>query len=245
MAKLTWIKWYWSDWRSDPGLRNCSLSARGLWAEMLAIMSESDPIGFLKINGAAVSDEHLSKQVGAPQSQVSPLVEELESNGVFSRNKAGVIYSRKMNRDRIRRESSQNHGRKGGNPALLKQRQKPDTLNLPLTPGVNPQRLETRDQSLETNKETNKDYAFLGSVIRLNQEHFDTWKNLFGNIELRVELTRYDHWLDGNCSDKEKKGWFKRTFNRMASLNQAAKERVESQVSTDGWEPYDPNDETI
>ncbi|ANB33251.1 hypothetical protein M2324_003640 [Rhodovulum sulfidophilum] len=36
-----WLKFYTSDWRSDPGLRMCGLAARGLWVEMICLMHEA------------------------------------------------------------------------------------------------------------------------------------------------------------------------------------------------------------
>ena len=39
-AARPWMKWYPADWRSDPGLRMCSFAARGLWADLLALMHE-------------------------------------------------------------------------------------------------------------------------------------------------------------------------------------------------------------
>lgn len=36
-----WLKFYPTDWRSDPALKMCSLAARGLWIEMIALMHEA------------------------------------------------------------------------------------------------------------------------------------------------------------------------------------------------------------
>jgi hypothetical protein len=45
------MKFYPSDWRSDPMLRLCSLAARGLWMEMMCLMHEAEPYGSLLVNG--------------------------------------------------------------------------------------------------------------------------------------------------------------------------------------------------
>jgi hypothetical protein len=34
-----WIKWYFSHWSADAGVRSVSLEARGLWIDMLALIS--------------------------------------------------------------------------------------------------------------------------------------------------------------------------------------------------------------
>jgi hypothetical protein len=45
-----WRKWYPQDWRADAPLRMCSFAARGLWIDLLGLMHESTPVGFLLVN---------------------------------------------------------------------------------------------------------------------------------------------------------------------------------------------------
>lgn len=113
-----WMKFYPADWRADPLLRNCSLLARGLWMEMLALMHESDRYGYLLVNGKAPTDRQLAVQAGATVDEISAALAELESEGVFSRDHAGTIYSRRMKRDEKKSEIARKVGRKGGNPKL-------------------------------------------------------------------------------------------------------------------------------
>ncbi|AGF74120.1 hypothetical protein BAnh1_02330 [Bartonella australis AUST/NH1] len=124
MAANSWIKFYPADWRSDPGLRTCGLTARGLWIEMLSIMHEATPRGSMVINGVAVKSEKLAMLSGATVDEVNLALSELENAGVLSRKKNGVIYSKKMEKEenlsRKRRES----GEKGGRASLCKIREK-------------------------------------------------------------------------------------------------------------------------
>ena len=113
-----WLKWYPSDWRADQALRICSLAARGLWIEMLCIMHESSRPGLLLINDNPVTETHLGLMTGASPDQVGELIAELESAGVFSRNREGVIYSRRMTRDHKKEAAARREGSKGGNPKL-------------------------------------------------------------------------------------------------------------------------------
>lgn len=99
-----WLKFYPTDWRGDQALRVCSLAARGLWMECLCIMHEANPYGHLIINGRPVTDSQLSALTGAPPSTVRQLLTELEEAGVFSTNRNGVIYSRRMTRDEKKRK---------------------------------------------------------------------------------------------------------------------------------------------
>lgn len=75
---------------------DCSLSARGLWIEMLNIMHESTPRGELSIDGNPVAMKDLASLVNTPLEDVETSLSELESQGVFSRKENGIIYSREM-----------------------------------------------------------------------------------------------------------------------------------------------------
>jgi hypothetical protein len=104
VAAKPWMKFYPQDWRSDEKLRMCSLSARGLWMEMLAIMHRSERYGQLLISGKIPNDAQLAVQVGAMPGEVTALLAELREAEVFSQTSAGVIYSRRMTRDQKRQK---------------------------------------------------------------------------------------------------------------------------------------------
>jgi hypothetical protein len=99
-----WMKFYPRDWRGDQALRAVSLSARGLWVEMLTIMHEASPYGHLILGGRGVSNDVLARMAGASMEEVGALLSELESAGVFSRTRKDVIYSRRMVKDHSRSE---------------------------------------------------------------------------------------------------------------------------------------------
>lgn len=100
MSERPWLKWYPSDWRGDALLRVCSLAARGLWIEMLGVMHENG--GRLLLNGSSPSQAQIAAVVGSDAKTVGKLLKELEDNGVFSRDDAGVIFSRRMVRDLVK-----------------------------------------------------------------------------------------------------------------------------------------------
>src|SRR5438046_6777164 len=80
-AKLPWMKFFPTDWRSDPALRMCSIGARGLWMEMLCLMHEAEPYGFLHVNGNALNDYQLASQAGIQLNDVVGFLKELETQG--------------------------------------------------------------------------------------------------------------------------------------------------------------------
>ena len=117
MSKLPWFKFFPTDWRADVGLKLCSLAARGLWLEMICIMHEAG--GYLEINGSIVSTSALASLSGSSPQEVTALLGELEEAGVFSRDRKGRLYSRRMLRDLKKSSVARSNGRKGGNPSLV------------------------------------------------------------------------------------------------------------------------------
>lgn len=102
------LQFYPADWLRDPGLRSCSLGARGLWIDMLCFMHEADPYGHLRLNGQDLEASVLARMVGAGRSEVKRALAELENAGVFSKNSQGTIYSRRMiNDENLRQKRAQ------------------------------------------------------------------------------------------------------------------------------------------
>ena len=68
--------------------------------DMLCLMFECDRRGYLQSsNGRPFSHEQIARMTGCSSEEVSRLIGELETSGVFSRTKAGVIFSRRQVRD--------------------------------------------------------------------------------------------------------------------------------------------------
>lgn len=143
-----WLKFYPTDWRSDPALRMCSLASRGLWIEMIALMHEAVPYGHLLVAGRSPTDAQIAVLAGAPSDQIPELLGELEAAGVFSRTKDGVIYSRKMTRTAKKAAIARKNGKNGGNPALCNKRENLPSDNQKPTNRVKPQKPEARNQNI-------------------------------------------------------------------------------------------------
>lgn len=129
MSSQPWMKFYPADWRSDPSLRITSLAGRGLWIEMLAIMHEAEPRGHLTVKGKQLSFEALALMVGSDAETVKSLVDELEENGVFSRKKSGVIFSRRIEKDENKARKNRENGKMGGNPSLCNKTENDGSVN--------------------------------------------------------------------------------------------------------------------
>lgn len=125
------MKFYPSDYRADPALRMCSIGARGLWMEMLCVMHEAVPRGFLLVNGKAVSERQLAGLAGVTTEETREFLLELEDAGVFSRGDDGTPFSRRMRRDDEKAGRDKANGKSGGNPKLT-------GVNPPDNPQPNP-----------------------------------------------------------------------------------------------------------
>lgn len=121
VAKRPWGKWFWSDWMADTGLRRSSYAARGLWIDMLCIAAEGDPIGYLVVKGEPLSPGDLARMTGGDPTEVATLLNELDRNGVLSRDRNGTIYNRRMVREAKKLKASAKGGKKGGKVTYEKQ----------------------------------------------------------------------------------------------------------------------------
>lgn len=135
-----WMKFYPADWRADPKLRMCSIAARGLWMEMVCLMHEAEPYGYLISNGKPVTSRQLASLAGISTGECMKYMLELVSAGVYSIDDEKRIFSRRMVRDKAKADRDRENGKGGGNPKL-----KP-----PVKEGVNPpdkaQKPEARSQ---------------------------------------------------------------------------------------------------
>lgn len=142
MSGTTWTKFYWSDWDTDPALRLCSFAAQGLWMRMLCIASAHDPIGYVAVAGRALDETSIARMTGGLESEVRDLLGELDQNGVFSRDRHGRIYSRRMIADAKRAAIARKNGKNGGNPSLGKTKGNPGWDNPPVKGCLKPQEPE-------------------------------------------------------------------------------------------------------
>lgn len=138
MSGTTWSKFFWADWETDPALRLCSLAAQGLWMRMLCIAASHDPTGYVCVAGRSLGVTDLAILTGASETQVGVLFAELDRNGVFSRDRTGRIYSRRMVRDSKVAAMNRKNGKLGGNPNLRKDTGNQQPVNPPVKPRHKP-----------------------------------------------------------------------------------------------------------
>lgn len=101
---------FWNDYQGDPALRVCSLAAQGLWMRMLCLAAEAKKHGFVMVADRHASPEDLAVIAGRPVEEVTSCIADLERNAVFSRDRHGNIFCRRM----VRAAKKRAAGRKGG-----------------------------------------------------------------------------------------------------------------------------------
>lgn len=123
MPKMPAFQFYPGDWLKDPALRAASSGARGLWIDMLCLMWEAQPRGYLQNpSGEPLTDQQIARMTGnCSLEEVRGWLAELEALGVFSRTTQGVIYCRRLVRDEYVRRVRSAAGKTGAQVRLLKQ----------------------------------------------------------------------------------------------------------------------------
>ncbi len=87
---------------------------------MLCIAAQHDPIGFVSVNSVPLDSQGIAR-LCAPaigMNEVEALLGELARNGVYTRDKRGAIYNRRMVRDAKKAAIARENGKLGGNPIL-------------------------------------------------------------------------------------------------------------------------------
>lgn len=155
--KIIWTKFYWQDWLSDAGLRRCSVSAKGIWMDMLCIAAQHDPIGLVAVNGEGLSVDDIARLAGVDPREAATLIGELERNDVFARDRKGIIYSRRMVRDAKKAATAKKNGKSGGNPTLGKDKRNPASDNPKDKPPDKPYELEAISYKQVAQQESSAD----------------------------------------------------------------------------------------
>ncbi len=104
------FQFYPEAWLGDIALRGASSAARGLWIDMMALMHQGSPYGYLRLkdsNGGhfVPNITRLAKMTGNTPGEVESWIAELDEIGVLGRDKNGVIFSKKMVRDQKQRKA--------------------------------------------------------------------------------------------------------------------------------------------
>ena len=174
------FQFYPSDWLRDTALRSCSTGARGLWIDMICFMHEGQPYGHLKVGNKVILSSNLARMVGETIDTVDEWLDELKQAGVYETTEEGVIYSRRMIRDENLRQIRAAGGVKGGNPALLVNK---DNYKVNLIDNL----VEEKKDKQNTTPSSSSSSA---------SAYIDTYGEIHENIQARLPNCEYQKVID-------------------------------------------------
>lgn len=244
MSKRPAFLFYTGDWLKDTALRCCSLSARGMWIDMLCHMHDCEPYGHLKVNHKVIHIDMLASMVGVNFEDAKRMIKELIDAGVCHQLDDGTFYSPRMVKDEEIRLKRASGGHLGGNPKLKSKtkKQKKDKVNL-------------RPES-ESEYESEIVYPFNSEQFKINWNIWKRYKletfefKYKGLMSEQAALKKISELCNGNEStaiaiihqsiENQWQGLFKITNNGKqsnsengATLNKSAKERLAQYFSGD------------
>lgn len=150
--------------------------------DMLCIAAAHVPIGYVAVAGRALGATDIARMTGGSEDEVQTLLDELSLNGVFSRDRHGRIFSRRMTMDAKKAAIARKNGKFGGNPSLRKHTGNP-TLDNPMDKGeVKPQepRASIPEEYPISPKGEGLGLFEKKELPRIDEEReaFDAWNNL-------------------------------------------------------------------
>ena len=127
------FQFYPGDWLRSTDLRSCSVGARGLWIDMICLMHEGCPYGYLRVGSKDISEDILARITGCSATDCHIWLKELFDAGVYGLD-GTTIYSRRMLRDERTRNARSVAGVKSlNNPNVPRPR-----ISSPPSLGVSP-----------------------------------------------------------------------------------------------------------
>lgn len=101
--KLPSLQFYPGDWMRDPRVRDLSLSARGVWIDLICMAFEMPRRGVFRAeNGAPLSLKTLQSM--APKSRASHIRELVEKGVLKVAKRSGTFYCKRLLRDELSRQ---------------------------------------------------------------------------------------------------------------------------------------------
>jgi len=118
MARMPWFSFYPGDWLSDSNLSRCSIYARGLWIDVLALAYQCENPGILASDGKPWSDDQICLAIrgGKLKEKLAALDELLQAKVarrmIVGQQIPGAVYSKRMLSDIQNRDKTSNRVKK-------------------------------------------------------------------------------------------------------------------------------------
>ena len=106
--------WDWGAWLRDPAVRALSLAARGVWADVLAYMTDSPIVGhWLTPAGTVPTAAEMGRMLGCRPATAARIKAEIVRVGAADLGPSGALVNRRMVRDEALRQTRSRAGRRG------------------------------------------------------------------------------------------------------------------------------------
>lgn len=199
------FQFYPGDWLRSTDLRSCSVGARGLWIDMICLMHEGIPYGYLKAGDKVILPNNLARMVGATLKAVESWLIELKDSGVYSIDLDGCIFSRRMVKDEQTRIARASGGALGGNPMLMKKDNykvvSKDNLNANLKPTPASASASARSTSSAANEKIS--LSADGVWDGISPAQLQVWRKAYPAVLLDSELNAAAAWITANPANKK------------------------------------------
>lgn len=195
MGKQPGFYFYSGDWIKDPELRRCSKAAKGVWIDMLALLSECSDRGVFMTGGEPWTDQEIAAAIGGDIAENLKCLEELLRKGVARRNTSGAIFSARMVRDQQERVN--------GKVRKQNQRDREKSHEI-VTPSVTP--VSEREREREVEVEFKVEGFDSEKAVRDIQHAHPRPENSVANENSVIEAIEYVS-LKRNCSRSEAAEW--------------------------------------
>lgn len=167
MSGKPYIHLYTRDWLTAPELRACQPLSRSLWIDLLCYSCLDEPFGYVTLQGNAIGAADIVKLVtGWTIEAVTEALDDLRIHDVFSVDRRGRIYSRRIVRAEKMQEVSRKNGKKGGNPNLRKQTENESADN----PSQKARLARARSRAASANANANEESNSESSLEQTDQK---------------------------------------------------------------------------
>ncbi len=224
------FQFYPGDWLRSTDLRSVSVGARGLWIEMICLMHEGSPYGYLRVGSKDIDKDTLSRISGCSVTECEIWLNELLSAGVCSKD-GNCYLCRRMIRDERTRNARASGGIKSlENPNVARPR-------IPLLPslGVSPASASASSVNLKHKSTTaaNGHISLTASGLweGIKAEQINLWKEAYPAVLLEAELHAAAAWIMANPANKKQNygrfitNWLKRQQDRAPRQKSNQQER--------------------
>lgn len=112
MGGFPWFKFFPADWVSDPDLRRCNHTEKGVLIDLLCALWDAETPGVAATNGRAWDDQEIAFALGGDTKTVAKAIKKMEARGVLRRDENGALYSSRMRRDGVEKSKRMKAGKR-------------------------------------------------------------------------------------------------------------------------------------